>query len=218
MEDMLLAASKLGWIDGIMLRYDFRQMRSDKMRRAVDACAKAGIGLTAMKTQGKGSVAVDSEAELELASRFIKRGFTDAQAKLKAVWEEPNIASICSQMPNMTILMSNVAAAMDKNSLTAAERKLMDVYALETSGGYCAGCASICEREIGQAAPVGDIMRFLMYYNSYGEVGYARACFAAIPGEVREKLETIDFSGAERLCPQKIKIGELVGRAVKTLG
>ncbi|MDR3568045.1 MAG: aldo/keto reductase [Syntrophobacteraceae bacterium] len=218
MEDMLLAASKLGWIDGIMLRYDFRLMRTDKMRRAVDACAKAGIGLTAMKTQGKGSVAVDSEAELELASRFIKRGFTDAQAKLKAVWEEPNIASICSQMPNMTILMSNVAAAMDKTRLTSAERALMDVFALETSAGYCAGCTSICEREIGQAAPVGDIMRFLMYYNSYGEVDYARACFAAIPGEVREKLETIDFSGAERLCPQKIQIAKLVGQAVKTLG
>ncbi len=218
MEDMLLAASKLGWIDGAMIRYDFRLMRSEKMRRAVDACSKAGIGLTAMKTQGKGSVAVDSEAELELASRFVKRGFTDAQARLKAVWEDPNIASICSQMANMTILMSNVAAALDRTKLTSEDRKLMDAFALETSGGYCAGCTSICEPAIGQAAPVGDIMRFLMYYNSYGEVEHARNCFAAIPIEVREKLETIDYSGAERLCPQKIKIAELVMRAVKTLG
>ena len=218
MEDMLLAASKLGWIDGIMLRYDFRVMRTDKMRRAVEACAKAGIGLTAMKTQGKGSFAVDSEAELELASRFVKRGFTDAQAKLKAVWEEPNIASVCSQMPNMTILMSNVAAALDKTRLTSEERDLMDVFARETSTGYCPGCTSICEPAIAQAAPVGDIMRFLMYYNSYGEVDYARSCFAAIPGHVREKLATIDFSEAERLCPQKIKIAELVGQAVRTLG
>ncbi len=218
MEDMLLAASKLGWIDGIMLRYDYRLMRSDQMRRAIDACAKAGIGLTAMKTQGKGSFAVDSQAELALASRFVKRGWTDAQARLKAVWEEPNIASICSQMPNMTILMSNVGAALDKKKLTAVDRELMDAYARETSPGYCAGCTSICEPAIGQAAPVGDIMRFLMYHNSYGDVDYARACFAAIPRDVREKLETIDFSRAERLCPQKIKIAEIVRRAVITLG
>jgi predicted aldo/keto reductase-like oxidoreductase len=218
MEDMLLAASKLGWIDGIMLRYDFRLMRTDRMRRAIEACAKAGIGLTAMKTQGKGSVAVDSEAELELASRFVKRGFTDAQAKLKAVWEEKNIASICSQMPNMTILMSNVAAALDKTRLTSEERKLMDAFARETAGGYCPGCTSICEPAIGQAAPIGDIMRFLMYCNSYGAVDYARGCFAAIPGEVRETLGTIDFSDAERLCPQKIKIAELVRQAVERLG
>ncbi|MDR3555334.1 MAG: aldo/keto reductase [Syntrophobacteraceae bacterium] len=218
MEDMLLAASKLGWIDGIMLRYDFRLMRTDKMRRAIEACSKAGIGLTAMKTQGKGCTLVDSEAELELASRFIKRGFTDAQAKLKAVWEEPKIASICSQMPNMTILMSNVAAALDRTKLTAEDRDLMDTFALETAPGYCPGCTSICEPAIDHAAPVGDIMRFLMYFNSYGETDYARSCFAAIPAEVRGKLETIDFSGAERLCPNKIKIAQLVRQAAKTLG
>lgn len=217
MEDMLLAASRLGWIDGIMLRYDFRLMRTDRMRRAIEACSKAGIGLTAMKTQGKGSVAVDSEAELELASRFLKHGFTDAQAKLKAVWEEPSIACICSQMPNMTILMSNVAAALDRTKLTSEDLKLLDKYALETSPGYCPGCTNMCEPAIAHAAPVGDIMRFLMYYNSYGEVEHARNCFAAIPREVRDKLESIDFSGAERLCPQKIKIAELVRRAVKAL-
>jgi hypothetical protein len=32
------------------------------------------------------------------------RGFTDQQAKLKAVWENPHIAGICSQMPNLAYL------------------------------------------------------------------------------------------------------------------
>ena len=57
----------------------------------------------------------DNETELKLAGKFMKKGFTDAQAKLKAVWEQPNIASICTEMPNMTLLMSNVAAAMDSD-------------------------------------------------------------------------------------------------------
>ncbi len=218
MEDMLTAASKLGWVDAIMLRYDFRLMGTDKMRRAVESCAKAGIGLTAMKTQGKGSIAVDSHAELELASRFVKRGFTDAQAKLKAVWEEPSIASVCSQMPNMTILMSNVAAALNQTKLTSEELELMEAFALETSSGYCPGCTSICEPAIGHAAPIGDIMRFLMYHNGYGDTAHARKCFAAIPAAVRERLETIDFSSAERLCPRKIKIAELVRQAATVLG
>jgi hypothetical protein len=51
METSLLAAARLGWIDGIMLSYNYRLMVTDKMRRAVDACAKAEIGWTAMKTQ-----------------------------------------------------------------------------------------------------------------------------------------------------------------------
>ena len=149
MEDMMLKAAKLGWIDGIMISYNFRLMRSDRMRRAVDACAKAGIGLSAMKTQGGGPVSVESEAELELAGRFLQKGFTDAQAKLKAVWEEPGIASICSQMPSMTVLMSNVAAALDQNKLSAAELDLLDRYAAQTASGYCAGCTDICESASG---------------------------------------------------------------------
>jgi predicted aldo/keto reductase-like oxidoreductase len=218
MEEMLLAASKLGWIDGIMLRYDFRIMKTDKMRRAVDACSKAGIGLTAMKTQGKGAVAVEAPAELELSSKFIKRGFTDAQAKLMAVWEEPRISALCSQMPNMTILMSNIAAALGRTKLSSEDRRLLDAYAQQSASGYCPGCTSLCETAIANSAPVGDIMRFLMYYNSYGEVDHARKCFARIPPQVRSRLETIDFSAAERVCPQKIEIAKLVRQAVKTLG
>lgn len=213
MEELMMKASQLGWIDGIMITYNFRLMRSDKMRKAVDACRKAGIGITAMKTQGGGSISVESEAELEMGGRFLKRGFTDAQAKLKAVWEEPAIASICSQMPNMTILMSNVAAALDQTKLSASDLDLMDQYAAQTAHAYCAGCTGICESSLAAKAPVGDIMRFLMYYNSYGNAERAKACFASIPPEVRKRLAEIDYSPAERLCPQRLRIGSLMKHA-----
>ncbi len=105
MDDCLLGAANLDWIDVIMFTYNFRLMHDDKMKKAVAACVKAGIGLVAMKTQGGGPVKTDSEAELQVAGRFLEKGFTDKQAKLKAVWENPNIASICSQMPSLTILV-----------------------------------------------------------------------------------------------------------------
>ena len=54
MEECLLGAAKLGWIDGIMFTYNFRVMHSERMKKAVDECYKAGIGLTAMKTQATG--------------------------------------------------------------------------------------------------------------------------------------------------------------------
>jgi len=37
-----------------MMTYNYRLMNSDKMKQALDACTAAGIGLTAMKTQGAG--------------------------------------------------------------------------------------------------------------------------------------------------------------------
>ena len=169
MEDCLLGAAKLGWIDGIMFSYNFRLMRSGAMQAAVAACHKAGIGLTAMKTQGGGSIGMESETELQLAGRFLQQGFTDKQAKLKAVWENTSIASICSQMPNMTILMSNVAASLNQTSLSAEDRQLLEQYAAETSACYCAGCSHICEAALAEAFPISDIMRYLMYYHSYSE-------------------------------------------------
>jgi predicted aldo/keto reductase-like oxidoreductase len=99
MEECLLGAAGLGWIEGIMMRYNFRLMHTDRMKKAVNACAKAGIGLIAMKTQGGGQVKTNTVTELELAGRFLQKGFTDAQAKLKAVWQNPQVASICSEMP-----------------------------------------------------------------------------------------------------------------------
>ena len=217
MENCLLEAARLGWIDGIMMTYNFRLMHTDRMRKAVDACVDAGIGLTAMKTQGGGQIKTDSETELELAGRFIKRGFTDAQARLKAVWENRQIASICSQMPNMNILMSNIAAAVDQVSLTKSETRMLQAYASETVSSYCAGCVDLCETTLASALPVGDVMRALMYWRSYGDLELAQKTFAQIPLELRQRMQQTDFSPAERRCPRNLAIGQLMHDAIDEL-
>jgi predicted aldo/keto reductase-like oxidoreductase len=217
MESCMLGASKLGWIDGIMMRYNYRLMHTDEMKKAVEACTKAGIGLTAMKTQGGGQVKIDSDTELKLAGRFLQKGFTDAQAKLKAVWDNPDICCICSEMPNMTILMSNVAAAMDKTKLSIRDMELLRHYARETSSHYCAGCADICESSIQGDVPISDVMRCLMYARSYGDPQRAKIRFQKLPINTRRQMTLTDYSLAEQRCPQKMAIGKLIREAVKEL-
>ncbi len=218
MAECMLAAARLGWIDGIMMTYNFRLMHGDAMRRAVDACARAGIGLTAMKTQGGGQVRTDSETELKLAGRFLEKGFTDAQARLKAVWENENIASICSEMPNMTILMSNVAAAAGKTKLSALDEKLLLQYAHESRSDYCLGCTEICEPMVNSRIPIGDVMRYLMYARSYGDRHRGREKFQKIPQKTRMNMGNIDYGRAEQKCPQKMAIGNLMREALGELG
>jgi predicted aldo/keto reductase-like oxidoreductase len=217
MAECLLGAAGLGWIDGIMMTYNYRLMHSDDMRRAVDACVGAGIGLTAMKTQGGGQVQTDSATELELAGRFLQKGFTDGQAKLKAVWQNPQIASICSEMPNMTLLMSNVAAAVDKTGLSAQDRQLMRKYAQETRSDYCNGCSGICESAVAAEVPIGDVMRYLMYARSYGNHKKASGHFKKIPQKTREQMVHLDYASAEQKCPRKMAIGKLMRAAVEEL-
>ena len=190
-------------------------MHTDGMRRAVDACAAAGIGLTAMKTQGGGSVRTSSETELELAGRFLQRGFTDAQAKLKAVWENPNIATICSEMRNMTMLMSNVAAAINRTKLSSNDRRLLYKYGKETSSTYCAGCTDLCESATEGDVPIGEVMRYLMYCRSYDERERAAMFFNRIPKRIRDEMANLDYTRAEQRCPQRMAIAKLMGEAVK---
>ncbi|MBW1894960.1 MAG: aldo/keto reductase, partial [Deltaproteobacteria bacterium] len=74
MEKCMMGASKLNWIDGIMMSYNFRLMQKPEMNEAVQACFEKGIGLTAMKSQGGGSVKTETDTELKMAGRFIKQG------------------------------------------------------------------------------------------------------------------------------------------------
>jgi hypothetical protein len=62
-----------------------------------------------------------------------------------------------------------------------------------------------------------DIMRYLMYYNSYGQQETARELFDGIPADVRNKLLSIDYSTAEARCPQHIPISKLIAEAVNKL-
>ena len=223
MEIGLLEGAKLGWIDGIMTTYNYRLMNTDDMKRAIEACTKAGIGLTAMKTQAKffarfyADVGSLSGAEEALSDRFLKRGFTPEQTKLKAVWENPRIASICSEMPNMTILRANVAAALDKNELSYQDRHLLEGYAHESAFGYCAGCAKLCESALNHTVPVSDIMRYLMYHDEYDSPQRAVRLFHDLHPMMRKNLALINYSSAEQRCPQKLPIARLMNRAVKVL-
>ncbi|MGD2037132.1 MAG: aldo/keto reductase, partial [Desulfobacterales bacterium] len=166
---------------------------------------------------GGGQVQTDSETELEMAGRFVQKGFTDGQAKLKAVWQNPNIASICSEMPNMTLLMSNVAAALDKTQLSARDTSLLQRYAEETRSGYCTGCTAICESCVDGEAPIGDVMRYLMYARSYGDHKKASDRLKKIPPKAREQMVHSDYTSAERKCPRKMAIGKLIRTAIREL-
>jgi aryl-alcohol dehydrogenase-like predicted oxidoreductase len=219
MADCLLGAAKLDWIDAIMFTYNFRVMNDPKLVEAVNSCHKAGIGLVAMKTQGGGPGMPKSESpgEFKMGEAFLAKGFTDKQAKLKVVWENPLIASICSQMPNLTILSANVAAARNQTKLSREDFEAIFQYARETKDGYCAGCGHICQAAMGGAVPVNEVMRSLMYYREYGEPEIARETFAGLPDAVRRQLTRVDYSRAEQACPQGLAIAALMRQAEELL-
>lgn len=218
-------ASKLSWIDAIMTVYNFRLMQDDALQRAVDACHKAGIGLVAMKTQAYGSTTewaglsadIETEADKKIVGHFLEKGFTKGQAKIKAVMADERFTSVCVSMNNVGLLLENVAAAVDKTKLTQEDMQALKEYARATCDGYCAGCANICSGALPEVPYINEIMRYLMYYNNYGDRQRARELFARIPAQVRGKLLSTDYSVAEARCPQHMPIGRLMAEAVRKL-
>ncbi len=216
MAPLMEAAAKAGWIDAIMVTYNWRNMQTDAMKKAVDACAKAKVGICAMKTQAKRwkKDPKDRPEELKLQGhiidKFTAKGMTPFQARLKAVWQNEKIAVAVSAMKNMTQLKANIAAATDPVKLTQSDLDLLQQYANATCDSYCSQCGQCAE---ATGLPIPEVMRYMMYYNGYGDKYEARQKFAALSADVRGRLAKADFSG----CPNRISIGDAMTEANEIL-
>jgi predicted aldo/keto reductase-like oxidoreductase len=259
---MLMAASKLGWIDSVNTSYSY-QMMNDEMKKGMDAIAKAGIGFVAMKTQGQrfgggpppnmpagqgggppgsggqsqgqggpqgqggqpqgqppgmqAQAASQEPEDLSAIQHFIDKGYTLEQAKLKFVWEDERVASCLSKMTSMTILKDNVSAASDGNNLSSLDIKVLNRLAENTCSLYCQGCMR-CELAMSSESRIYDVLRYMMYYNSYGERDQARELFRQMPETIRSAMPSRDYTKAEAVCPNRIRIGSAMREAARLLG
>ncbi|MHC4739186.1 MAG: aldo/keto reductase [Planctomycetota bacterium] len=226
MPQCLTAAARVGWIDALTTSYNFRLMQNDELTAAVETCHKAGVGLITMKSVAltfkerdmlEAGKKIETDKDKKLLKRFLEKGFAEGPAKIKTVLEDERISSACVGMNNVALLNSNVAGVLGRTKLTRADRDIFAEYARATCSSYCAGCAHICNSALPETPYISEIARYLMYYNSYGDKDKARELFAKIPGKVRGKLLSTDYSLAEACCPQHIRIAELVAEAVDKL-
>lgn len=208
--ELMNRAAKVGGIDAIMFRYNFRRYGDLALNRAIDACHRAGIGLLAMKTQG--SVPRD----LESVVGFQSKNFTLGQAKLKSVWADERIDSIVSEMDSVRYVRENVAAARSEEALTAEESHQLNQLAALTAGYACNGCKHLCEQTIARDVAIAESLRYLMYFECYGKTGRARDLYRAIPVAKREASDE-ELQRACQVCPQGIDIPARLRRAHQLL-
>jgi predicted aldo/keto reductase-like oxidoreductase len=136
------------------------------------------------------------------------------QSKLKAIWQNPSLTSICSLMPNSAILQSNVLAAIDENPLNPEIVESLVDYAKTTGKYFCTRCGA-CDATNTDKISIFGIMEMLMYSRGYGITDLVAPNFAQIPSEIRSKIPSSDYSNAEKICPQKMPIAQLMKEAYK---
>ncbi|MAE72096.1 MAG: hypothetical protein CME06_16710 [Gemmatimonadetes bacterium] len=209
--ELLEKAAKVGGIDAIMFRYSFARYGDLALNRAIDACIESGIGLIAMKT-------IESVPEKsEKAVGFSSKNFTLPQAKLKAVWADERISSICSHIDNTAKLAENVAAAKSPVRLSMHDIQELRRVDREYASLHCLGCSHFCEPEAGGGVRIADTLRYLMYSECYGEPERARTLYAELSDQERGS-GSVDFARARSACPRGIDIPSRMALARHLLG
>ena len=204
--ELLTKAAKVGGIDAILFRYNFRRYGDLELNRAMDACHKAGIGLIAMKTNGS------VPKNIQKVVQFRSENYNIDQAKLKSVWADERIASIVSEMDSIRVVRENIAAAKTEKLLSANEFHQLNQLAALTAGYACNGCSQFCEAALGNKVAIADPLRFLMYHECYGKEERARKLFRQIPQEAR-RFDPMDLAKASAVCPQGIDIARRLKEA-----
>lgn len=208
--ELLNKAARVGGIDAVLFRYNFRRYGDRELNLAIDTCHRAGIALLAMKTQG--SVPRDLEAVID----FRSRDFTLGQAKLKSVWADERISSIVSEMDSVKYVRENVAAARSQKPLTAEDTHQLNQLAALTADYACNGCKHLCEAAVSARVQIAAPLRYLMYAECYGKTERARELYQAIPIAARD-LPDEQLACASAVCPQGIDIPTRLRRARELL-
>jgi hypothetical protein len=209
--ELLHLAARTPWVEAVMFRYNFRSYGDKELNAAIDAAHRAGVGLIAMKTQGAEASFRDAWKKFEKTGKWNKH-----QAVLKAVWADERIAAAVSHMDSFEKLRENIAAALDRTSLTSAERDALDRYAAATRAHSCDGCDQFCGAAAPEGARIGETLRYLMYHDAYGRPEAARDLFAGLPAAARD-LSAMDFTAAGRACPNGLDVAGLMKRAESVL-
>jgi len=101
---------------------------------------------------------------------------------------------------------------MDERPLNSEIIKFLAKYADSTGKFFCRRCG-ICETENSDKIPIFNIMEMLMYSRGYGGKDTVSKMFAQIPIEIRSMINSSNYSNAERKCPQKMPIAQLMKEA-----
>jgi len=223
MEANLEGACDLGWIDGIVTIYNYRLREIQRMQDALQKCHEKGIGIIAIKSMGLG---VLNEQDMVGSVKYNKMkeelttstGLTFEQLKLRAIWDNENVTTVCSLMPSKEIMKSNISAALYRKRLNPEAECTIKSFIIDTQQHYCRCCGDICDLKNKDGIPIFGLMRLLLYARGYGEVDFAAEFYKKIPETIRNKIAGSDYSESEKACPQRMQIRSLMIEAVTALG
>ncbi len=167
--EVIETATQLGVHDVMLVTINYT-MRDDKaLLGAIDAAAKKGIGIIAMKTQAGGRMKPEDQKRLPVCSQT---------ALLKWVLRNPAIATAVPGFSTYEHLEQDWSAAFSLDYTREEEAFLADK-SYFSNVQFCRQCSS-CVPDCPFGADIPTLMRSHMYAVRYGNREHARQTLAGI--------------------------------------
>lgn len=169
MQECLNAAIDDGRFRMLFTKYDF--VSYPEVGQILHRGAERGIGSIVFK--------VDAGGRQREVRDLEKGGLSFRQATLKWALASPDVSSVAVSITSFDRIRECTGAV--GSSLTEAESEMLGRYAREMRDKYCRFCRA-CEGRCPRGAAVADVMRYAMYFSSYGREKEAMRLYAALPG------------------------------------
>jgi hypothetical protein len=184
-----------GVFDVVLSAFNFSM--DPAVEQAIDAAAKAGMGVVAMKVMAGGS------RNQKLAQQGAML------AALKWVANHPSVATTVPSMTDMDQLDENVKAMA--SPLSADDHKLLAAHLELIQPLYCRMCGK-CEGTCAKGLPVADVLRCLTYADGYGQFALGRERFLELPAQ-RTAAGCADCAECTVKCPYGVQVSSRMARA-----
>jgi hypothetical protein len=175
---------------------------------ALDKLNQAGVGLVAMKVMAK--VGGRGRRGADAPPPPPARPANFAPAALKWVIKNPVIATTVPSMTDIDQLEQNFSV-MAQQQFTDADQKILTARLQEITPYFCRMCGE-CAGQCPQGLPVGDMVRFVMYADGYGQFPLGREHFQRMSAE-HQAVRCGQCPTCVVQCPHGVTVAERMMRA-----
>jgi predicted aldo/keto reductase-like oxidoreductase len=211
---LIRAAAEGGIVDAIMLQYRPWLDKDSPLNQALDFAHAKGVGLISMKQIAgtylgdapRGNILDDVVKRVPLLK---ERNLTPFQGLLHAIWSDERLSAVCVSMNNTDHIRENTDAALRYEPLKAAEIRQVRDAVLAHNPMLCADCDGRCMTAAGTQAELGNLTRFLTYYEHQGLRAEARRQYASLPPEAKD-WSGADLDAARAACPNRLDFARLL--------
>jgi predicted aldo/keto reductase-like oxidoreductase len=195
----------LNHFDVLLTSYNFAMDPS--MDELIAGAAKSGMGIVAMKVMAGGQRVRASGSSQKTREILGRDGAM--LAALKWTLKNHNVHTTIPSITDIDQLDENIRAM--SVPFGGEDEKILSARLRQIQPEYCRMCGT-CTGTCSKGLPVADILRFLMYADSYGEFALGLSEYRGLPADLGA-VRCSDCTECSVRCPNGVQVVRRLSRA-----